>query len=114
MQYLMNILPRRLVLSAPIILSMAMSGGWISDVFAGNCDNAAPPQIEIEVSKSEIQEAYDITAADIQRLANSTGKKPSWPGLGASSADIAYGADASQDAKKEPDGSYCATLAYVH
>jgi hypothetical protein len=72
----------------------------MSDVFAGKCDNTPVPQVEIEISKSEIKEAYDITAADLQRLAETTGRRPSWPGLGASSSDIAYAAEISEDAEK--------------
>lgn len=54
------------------------------------------------------------SAADIQRLGGSTGQQPSWPGLGATSADIAYGAEISENAARERDGSSCATRAYVH
>src|SRR5260370_12557412 len=110
----MNTHLERSEVGVSIILAMLVLSGWMSDVFAGKCDNVPAPQVEIEVSKSEIKEAYDITAADLQRLAETTGKRRSWPGLWASSSDIAYAAEASQDAEKEPDGSYCATLAYVH
>jgi hypothetical protein len=110
----MNTHLERSAVGVSTILAMLVLSGWMSDVFAGKCDNVPAPQVEIEVSKSEIKEAYDITAADLQRLAETTGKRPSWPGLGASSSEIAYAAEASQDAEKEPDGSYCATLAYVH
>ncbi len=110
----MNTKFERSAVGIPTILATLVLSGWVSDVFAGKCDNAPAPQVEIEVSKSEIKEAYDITAADLQRLAETTGRRPSWPGLGASSSDIAYAAEISEDAETEPDGSYCATPAYVH
>ena len=97
-------------LSLAIFLTMSAKP---AEVVARNCDNVPPPQIEIQISKSEVQEAYDLTAQDIQHLAESTGKRPSWPGLGAFSSNIAYSAEISENAVKERDGSYCATPAYV-
>jgi hypothetical protein len=110
----MNAHLRRLAFYIVSFLSMAVISAFISHALAGSCDKTPAPQIEIELSRSEIQEADDITVADIERLAQSTGKRPSWPGLGASSADIAYGAEVSEEAAKVRDGSYCATPAYVH
>jgi hypothetical protein len=88
--------------------------GAISDVVAGICENEPLPQIEIAISKSEIREVHDMTAVEIKRLAEATGKRLSWPGLGASSANMAYGAKISETAGKEQDGSYCATPTYIY
>jgi hypothetical protein len=110
----MNLLLKNIAIGTFLLsITLAMCGS-ISYVLAGNCDTASPPRVDIEIAQSEIQEAYDITAADIQRLAEATGKRPFWPGLGASSADIAYDAEINENAAKERDGSYCATPAYVH
>ena len=103
----------RLFAGVGYILIISVISACLSYAFAGTCDKAPAPQVEIEIARTEVQEAYDITAADIDRLAQSTGERPSWPGLGASSSDIAYGAEISESAAKERDGSYCATAAYV-
>jgi len=92
-----------------IICILSIIGATIPNALAGTCDNAVAPQAEIRISKSEVQEAYDITRADIQRRAESAGKPAPWPGLGASSADMGYRAEISENAVQERDGSYCAT-----
>jgi len=109
----MNTIAKRAAISISIVFIILVINGRMWEVSAGKCDNAAAPQVEIQISKSEIQEAYDMKAADIQRLAESTGKQPSWPGLGVSNSDTTYSAAISENVARERDGSYCATADHV-
>lgn len=84
----MNSVLERLLRNVALSCVILFVTGMRSSLVAGSCDNAPSAQIEIEITKSEITEAYDITAADIQRIAESTGQQPTWPGLGAARADI--------------------------
>jgi hypothetical protein len=84
------------------------------DVLAANCDAISPAHLVIEIKKSEVQEFFDITSADLQRIAAVRGIQPHWPGLGVYSSDIAYAADIHETGEEGPDGSYCANLDTVH
>ncbi len=93
-----------------IILVFVLVSGGLRDAYGQNCDKLPQPQIVIAVTKSEVQELFDITGADLQRVAASLGRQPQWPGLGAYSTDLVYAADIDEPALKEPDGSYCSAL----
>src|ERR1700686_3824028 len=91
-----------------------MVTGGSRDVLAADCNTISPPHLVIEITKSEVEEFFDITSADLQRIAAARGIQPPWPGLGAYSSDIDYAADIQEAVEEEPDGSYCANLDSVH
>jgi hypothetical protein len=68
----------------------------------------------LELIKSEVSEAIDITADDVKRAAAVSGAKPHWPALGAYTSKTGYRADIYENAETEADGSYCAKVASVN
>ena len=91
-----------------LLMLLLLGGGLIgSGAHAAGCQRV-PPALTVEVSSDEVREAFDITVADIRRLATARGLQPHWPGLGAYVAQLRYRADIDEDAE-EDRGVYCAT-----
>jgi hypothetical protein len=65
-----------------VFAAQLMMIGGSRDVLAADCDTISPPHLAIEITKSEVQEFFDITSADLQRIAAARGIRPPWPGLG--------------------------------
>ena len=86
----------------------------VCDARAITCQNSPSPIITVEVSNDDIQEAFDVSAADLKTAAASMGARTHQPALAAYSSDLSYVADVSENAQQEAGEVYCATLASVH
>jgi hypothetical protein len=101
---------------AVFVLSIFIVAGEITNasVGAASCADATPAALTVEVRSSEVREAFDTTASELQQAAIARGKQAHWPALGAYVAKMVYAADIAADARTDENGFYCATLRAVH
>jgi hypothetical protein len=86
----------------------------VCDARTAACQDSSAPIVTLEVSTADIQELFDVSAADLKSAAASMGARTHQPALAAYSSDLTYAADISENAVQEADEVYCATVGSVH
>lgn len=98
----------------PLVVTVCAFIVGVHDARAMSCQSPSSPTVTVEISKDDIQEAFDVTAADLKSAAAAIGAQTHQPALAAYSSVLIYAADISEDAQQETGEVYCATLASVN
>jgi hypothetical protein len=81
---------------------------------AATCKSSPSPIVSMEVTTGDVQEVFDVTAADLKRAAAAMGAQAHQPSLAAYSSDLAYAGNIVENAQHVSGDLHCATLTSVH